>query len=766
VDIVDALGITMAIQPVDESVTKEVPVSRDPRRQSRGRNLQPMDPRRAPEGVAAGPLPGAAADACADSATELDPAMNPAPESTTSIAAGIAVIRAALKTMPAIPGVYRMLDRKGDALYVGKARNLKSRVQNYAHPAALSNRLRRMIAETAAMEIVSTHTEAEALLLECNLIKRLMPRFNVLLRDDKSFPLIHLTADHDFPQLTKHRGAKSQRGSYFGPFASAGAVNRTLITLQKAFLLRSCSDNIFANRTRPCLLHQIKRCSAPCVGRIGREEYAGLIEQAHAFLSGGSGAVQQRLAAEMQMAAAALDFEAAGLIRDRIRALSLVQGHQDIHVPGVVDADVIAAYQDAGQTCVQVFFFRGGQNWGNRAYFPSHDRQLSVEDVLTAFIGQFYDNRPKPPLVLLSHRLVEQELVAEALSLGGGRVTLAVPQRGDKKKLIDRVLATAREALGRRLAESASQRRLLEGVAAAFGLEAAPNRIEVYDNSHIQGTNAVGAMIVAGPEGLIKNAYRKFTIRGVAPDPLKNPLHPIGGEGRVRGGAAPAGHRHHPLSPTLTPEGEREKGRSEAAGGTGADEGTGAGEGGGSAEAAAGGDDYAMMREVLLRRFARALKEDPERAQGSWPELVLIDGGQGQLNIAQGVLDELGIAEVAIVGIAKGPDRNAGRERFFMPGHAPFSLEPRDPVLYFLQRLRDEAHRFAIGTHRARRTKAIGRSPLDEIAGIGARRKQALLHHFGSARTVARAGLGELERVAGISKTVAKKIYDHFHADE
>jgi excinuclease ABC subunit C len=415
-------------------------------------------------------------------------------------------------------------------------------VQNYTHPAGLSNRLRRMIAETAAMEIVVTHTEAEALLLECNLIKRLMPRYNVLLRDDKSFPLIHIAAGHDFPQLTKHRGARNKEGSYFGPFASAGAVNRTLVTLQKAFLLRSCSDSIFANRTRPCLLHQIKRCSAPCVGRISREEYAGLIEQAHSFLSGGSRAVQLRLAAEMQAAAAALDFEAAGLIRDRIRALSLVQGHQDIHVPGIVDADVIAAYQEAGQTCVQVFFFRGGQNWGNRAYFPSHDRQLSVEDVLSSFVGQFYDNRPKPPLVLLSHRLAEHELVEEALSLGGGRVVLAVPQRGDKKKLINRVLATAREALGRRLAESASQRRLLEGVAAAFGLDAAPNRIEVYDNSHIQGTNAVGAMIVAGPDGLMKNAYRKFTIRGVAaraaphPPAARVPPSPRWrGEGRVRG---------------------------------------------------------------------------------------------------------------------------------------------------------------------------------------------------------------------------------------
>jgi len=626
--------------------------------------------------------------------------------------------------MPAQPGVYRMLDRKGDGLYVGKARNLKSRVQNYAHPAGLSNRLRRMVAETAAVEIVVTHTEAEALLLECNMIKRLMPRYNVLLRDDKSFPFIHLTAGHAFPQLAKYRGARNKDGSYFGPFASAGAVNRTLVTLQKAFLLRSCSDSVFTTRTRPCLLYQIKRCSAPCVGRISREDYAALIDQARVFLSGRSDDVQQRLAAEMQAAAGVLDFEAAALIRDRIRALSLVQGHQDIHVPGVVDADVIAAHQVAGQTCVQVFFFRGGQNWGNRAYFPSHDRQLSVEEVLTSFVGQFYDNRAKPPLVLLSHRLIEQELVEEALSLGGERVALAVPQRGDKKRLIGRILATTREALGRRLAESASQRQLLDGVAAAFGLDGPLNRIEVYDNSHIQGTNAVGAMIVTGPDGLIKNAYRKFTIRGAA---LTHPAL----------GAEP------PLSRSAGEGAER----SEAVGGV------------------SGGDDYAMMREVLQRRFTRALKEDPERDRGIWPDLVLIDGGQGQLNIAQGVFDELGIDDIAVGAIAKGPDRNAGRERFFLPGRAPFSLDPRDPILYFLQRLRDEAHRFAIGTHRARRTKALGRSPLDGVTGIGARRKQALLHHFGSARAVARAGLGELERVGGISKTVAKKIYDHFHAD-
>jgi excinuclease ABC subunit C len=709
----------MGPQPVDDPMTGlideimteagvDVPSTRRPARRHKP---IPMDPRRAPGAFAGSPQTVEGADTLRVD----DPVLVHAPP--RGIAAGAAVIREALKTMPAQPGVYRMLDRKGDGLYVGKARNLKSRVQNYAHPAGLSNRLRRMIAETAAVEVVVTHTEAEALLLECNMIKRLMPRYNVLLRDDKSFPFIHLSAAHGFPQLTKYRGARTQDGSYFGPFASAGAVNRTLVTLQKAFLLRSCSDSIFAARTRPCLLHQIKRCSAPCVGRISREDYAALIDQARVFLSGRGDDVQQRLAAEMQAAAEILDFEAAALIRDRIRALSLVQGHQEIHVLGVVDADVIAAHQAGGQTCVQVFFFRGGQNWGNRAYFPSHDRQLSVEEVLTSFVGQFYDNRAKPPLVLLSHQLVEQELVQEALSLRGARVTLAVPRRGEKRKLVGRILTTAREALGRRLSESASQRQLLDGVAAAFGLDGPLNRIEVYDNSHIQGTNAVGAMIVAGPDGLVKNAYRKFTIRGVAPAEATS--------------TATLSH-------------------------TAAD----------ASEVLAGGDDYAMMREVMQRRFARALKEDPERDRGAWPDLVLIDGGLGQLNAAQGVFDELGIDDIAIGAIAKGPDRNAGRERFFLPGRAPFSLDPRDSVLYFLQRLRDEAHRFAIGTHRAKRTKALGRSPLDEIAGIGAQRKRALLHHFGSARAVSRAGLGELERVAGISKTVAKKIYDHFHADQ
>jgi excinuclease ABC subunit C len=718
------------MQPVDETLTEAGAGAAKPRRPRR-RKPPPLDPRRGPGAAVAEPAGAPPSEALA----EIAAGARPMPRAG-GIAAGLTAIRTALRTMPSAPGVYRMLDRRGDALYVGKARSLKSRVQNYTHTAGLSNRLRRMVAETSTMDVVVTQTEAEALLLECNLIKRLMPRYNVLLRDDKSFPLIRIAADHEFPRIAKFRGARDDKGSYFGPFASAGAVNRTLVTLQKAFLLRSCSDSMFAVRTRPCLLHQIKRCSAPCVGRIGREDYGLLIGEALAFLSGKSGAVLQRLAGEMQRAADILDFEAAGLIRDRIRALSLVQSHQDIHVERIVDADVIAAHQDAGQSCIEVFFFRGGQNWGNRTYFPTHDRQLPVEAVLTSFVGQFYDNRPKPPLVLLSHRLNEHALVEEALSLGGGRVSLQVPQRGDKKRLVDRILATAREALGRRLAESASQRQLLDGTAAAFAFDGPIERIEVYDNSHIQGSHAVGAMIVAGPDGLVKKSYRKFTIRGLTDLRAMTP---------------------HPS--TLPASGEREgpaqrEGEGQTATGFGEDA---------PDEPATGGDDYAMMREVLHRRFARALAEDPEREHGGWPDLVLIDGGRGQLGVAQGVLDELGISDVAIVGIAKGPDRNAGRERFFQPGRPAFSLEPRDPVLYFLQRLRDEAHRFAIGAHRAKRMQALGRSPLDEITGIGPRRKRALLNHFGSARSVARAGHGELERVAGISKAVAKKIYDHFH---
>ena len=617
-----------------------------------------------------------------------------APPPAGNLARGVAVIRAALKTMPPAPGVYRMLDTKGDALYVGKASNLKNRVANYANVNGLPVRLKRMVAETHSLEIAITHTEVEALLLECNLIKRLMPRYNVLLRDDKSFPYIHLTGGHPFPQLTKHRGARGPEGDYFGPFASAGAVNRTLIALQRAFLLRSCADSVFSVRTRPCLLYQIKRCSAPCTGRIDHDGYARLVAEARGFLAGRSQEVQARLAKHMQELSDRREYESAAVIRDRIRALTQVQGRQDINLDGLGDADVVALHQAGGNSSIQVFFFRGGQNWGNRAYFPAHARDLEADDVMGAFLGQFYDNKPPPPQILVSHRPTEALLLAEALGARAGRrIEIVAPERGDKRKLVEHALLNAREALGRRLAESTAQRRLLEGVAEIFGLEAPPQRIEVYDNSHIQGAHAVGAMVVAGPEGFIKNAYRKFTIR----------------------------------------------------------------------EPAAPGDDYAMMREVLGRRFARALKENPDRS--GLPDLVLIDGGQGQLAVACHVLADLGVNDVPVVGVAKGPDRNAGRERFFRTGKPPLSLDPKDPVLYFLQRLRDEAHRFAIGAHRSKRARAIGASPLDEIAGIGAARKRALLHHFGSARAVATAGLTDLERVAGISKIVAKKIYDHFHAE-
>lgn len=614
------------------------------------------------------------------------------------IARGLEVLRAQLKTMPSSPGVYRMLNKRGDALYVGKARNLKKRVSSYTRIAQLPNRLRRMVAETVTLEVMTTHTEVEALLLESNLIKRLMPRYNVLLRDDKSFPYILITADHAAPQIVKHRGARTREGDYFGPFASAGAVNTTIAALQRAFLLRPCSDSIFASRTRPCLQYQIKRCSAPCVGRISEPDYRELVNEARDFLTGKSRDIQERLASQMQAASQALDFETAARYRDRIRALTEIQAHQSINLPGLDEADVIAIHQTGGQTCIQVFFFRSGRNYGNRAYYPSHDRDADCAEVLAAFIGQFYDNKPPPKTILLSEMPAERELLAEALSVKAGRkVELAVPRRGGRRQLVEHARANARDALARRLAENASQRRLLDGVATLFGLEAPPTRIEVYDNSHISGRNPYGVMIVAGPDGFVKNAYRKFAIAGEA--------------GR---------------NPT-------------------------------------GGDDYGMMREVMTRRFSRALKEDPERDRGAWPDLVLIDGGLGQLNAVMEVMAELGISDMAIAAIAKGPDRNAGRERFFMPGREPFSLDPRDPVLYFLQRLRDEAHRFAIGTHRAKRSKQIGQSLLDEVPGIGARRKKALLLHFGSARSVARAGLADLAAVDGISETVARKIYDHFH---
>jgi excinuclease ABC subunit C len=656
---------------------------------------------------------------------------------TPSLAEGVALLEAHLKTLPSSPGVYRMLNAAGDALYVGKARNLKRRVTSYTQTDRLPMRLKRMVAETQSLEVVVTHTEVEALLLESNLVKRMRPRYNVQLRDDKSFPYILVTADHPAPQITKHRGARSRPGEYFGPFASAGAVNRTLTALQRAFLLRSCSDSVYSSRTRPCLLYQIKRCSAPCVGRINQADYAELVAEAHDFLSGQSRAVQQRLALAMQSASEALDFETAAKLRDRIRALAQVQAHQDINVEDIDEADVIAAHQAGGQTCIQVFFFRAGSNYGNRAYYPSHDRETALDEVMAAFIGQFYENKTPPRLILLSDKPAEEELLAEALSVSAGRkVELLLPQRGSKRRVIDHALANAREALARRMAENASQRQLLEGVAQALSLDAPPNRIEVYDNSHIQGRHAYGAMIVAGPEGLMKNAYRKFSIVG-----------PKGGKDQPKPAGSPAAPATlHEPSQAFQIESEPTPAEAVAA-----------------LPAPTGGDDYAMMREVMERRFARALKEDPERERGTWPDLVMLDGGQGQLNSALAVFAELGIDDVAIVAIAKGPDRDAGRERFFMPGKPPFSLEPKDPVLYFLQRLRDEAHRFAIGTHRAKRSKQIGHSLLDEVAGIGAKRKKALLLHFGSAQAVARAGLTDLTQVAGINETVAKKIYDHFH---
>ena len=611
----------------------------------------------------------------------------------TGFAHGASVISDQLRHLPAGPGVYRMLDRHGNALYVGKARSVRKRVASYVQMPRLSTRIRRMVAETAQLEVVQTHTEVEALLLECNLIKKLKPRYNVLLRDDKSFPYILATGDHDFPRLVKYRGARTRAGDYFGPFASAGAVGRTLTALQRAFLLRNCSDAIFAQRTRPCLQYQIKRCTAPCVARISKEAYAESVRQARDFLTGKSRQVQQELAETMQRAAEALDFETAARTRDRLKALAQIQSHQDINIEGMEDADVVALAQDSGQTCVQVFFFRSGSNFGNRAYFPSHDRALPVEEVMAAFLGQFYAGRPPPKLILTSHAPAELELLEEALSLKAERkVEIATPQRGPKTNLIEHAQLNAREALARRIAEGASQRRLLEGLGTAFRLPAPPKRVEVYDNSHIMGTAAIGAMIVAGPEGFQKGAYRKFNIR----------------------------------------------------------------------EAKAG-DDFGMMREVLTRRFARALKDDPERTEGTWPDLVLIDGGKGQLSAALGVLAELGIANVPMVGIAKGEDRDAGRERFFLPEGGEVTLGPEDPLRYFLQRLRDEAHRFAIETHRAKRAKPLGGSELDEIAGIGAKRRKALLLHFGSVREIARAGLADLEKVDGISGAVAQRIYSHFH---
>ncbi|MTJ79947.1 MAG: excinuclease ABC subunit UvrC [Telmatospirillum sp.] len=613
---------------------------------------------------------------------------------------GAAVIEGYLRTMPTAPGVYRMLNRGGDVLYVGKAKNLKKRVVAYTHAERLPLRIQRMVAETRSMEVVTTHTEVEALLLEANLIKRLGPRYNILLKDDKSFPYILITGDHDWPQIVKHRGARNRKGEYFGPFASAGSVNQALSHLQRAFLLRSCTDSVFQTRSRPCLLFQIKRCSAPCADRITRERYAGLVDQARSFLSGQSQAVQRDLVDRMEIASREMNYEEAAVYRDRIRALTQIQARQDINPSDIEEADVIALHQAGGQACIQVFFFRSGCNFGNRSFFPAQTQDQTPEDILAAFLGQFYDDRPPPREVLISHALTaaDDRLLTEALSHRAGRkVVIGTARRGDRRKMMEHAYDNAREALGRRMAESSAQAKLLQNMADLFGLDAAPGRIEVYDNSHIQGSHAVGGMIVAGPDGFMRNEYRKFNIR----------------------------------SEDLSP-----------------------------------GDDFGMMREVLTRRFRRVQKEDPERQHGQWPDVVLIDGGPGQLKIVSEVLEDLGIDDVILIGVSKGPDRNAGRERFHIAGRPSFSLPPNDPTLYFLQRLRDEAHRFAIGSHRARRSQAIGASPLDDIPGIGAGRKKALLHHFGSARAVAEAGVLDLQAVSGISATMAQKIYDYFHPNQ
>jgi excinuclease ABC subunit C len=615
---------------------------------------------------------------------------------------GAEVIRARLAGLPTSPGVYRMLNETGDVLYVGKAKNIRKRVTSYANPNRQSIRIRRMIAQTVGLEIVKTETEAEALLLESDLIKRYAPRYNILLRDDKSFPMILITGDHDYPQIVKYRGARNRAGEYFGPFASVWAVNDTLGLLQRAFLLRTCSDNVFANRTRPCLLFQIKRCSGPCVERISKQDYKGLVDEARDFLTGDSQRIQRKLAENMQAASDDLEYELAAQYRDRIQALTRVQSRHEAFSAGLDEADVIALYQEGGQTCVQVFFYRGSRSYGNRAYFPSHAREDSPEEVIEAFIGQFYARTQPARLVLVSHKLPNRTLVEEALKVRADRkVEIRLPTRGEKKRVVDNAVTNARDALARRMSESASQRKLLEGLAEALALDGTPERIEVYDNSHVSGTNAIGAMIVVGAEGFMKNAYRKFNIRR-------------------------------------------------------------AGAGGASA-----GDDYDMMREVLERRFSRALKEDPDRTKGQWPDLVLVDGGKGQLSAAEDVFQQLGIEDVPLAAIAKGPDRNAGREKIFLPQRSEaIQLGYKDPVLYFLQRIRDEAHRFAIGTHRAKRGKQIHKSILDEVPGIGAKRKKALLHHFGAAQSVASAGIKDLETVDGVSRAMAKKIYDWFHPED
>jgi excinuclease ABC subunit C len=636
--------------------------------------------------------------------SERTPIKNP-PRSRPSFETGAAVLRAQLKTMPSQPGVYRMVAEDGTALYVGKAKDLKKRVSSYTQSARLENRLRRMVAQTRGLEIVVTNTEADALLLEASFIQRFMPPYNLLLRDDKSYPYILITRDHDFPQILKHRGARARKGWYFGPFASAGAVNETVAFLQRGFMLRNCSDNFFASRRRPCLQYHIKRCTAPCVGFVSKEDYARQAEDARDFLRGKNQEIQKRLAAEMEKASDALDFEEAAKLRDRIKVLTSIQARQGVTVAGMGDADVIALHQAAGKTAVQVFFFRDDRNYGARTFYPAHDKGLTPGEILSSFVAQFYTAKPAPPLVMLSQPADDAALLEQALTeQAGHKVRITVPKLGDRKRLVDLARKNARESLARQMAETSEQAKLLARIAEIFGLVEAPKRIEVYDNSHISGQHPVGAMIAAGPEGFLKKTYRKFNIRG------------------------------H-VDPTS---------------------------GASSSKPVSSNDDYAMMEEVLTRRFQRLIGEDPSRKSGLWPDLVLIDGGQGQLNKACGVMEELGLPDIALVAIAKGPDRNAGRERFFVTGREPFSLPPDDPALYYLQRLRDEAHRFAIGAHRARRTRAIGISGLEEVPGIGAARKRALLHHFGSARAVEGAGIEDLARVPGISLNAAKKIHDYF----
>ena len=709
------------------------------------------------------------------------PALDDGADAIGALAGGVAAIQRYARLAPAGPGVYRMFDQKGEVLYVGKAKSIRKRITSYARMAGHTARIMRMIAATVTIEFVSTTTETEALLLEANLIKRLRPRFNVLLRDDKSFPYILISAGETPPMIVKHRGARTKPGEYYGPFASAQAVHRTITALERAFLIRSCSDSVYESRTRPCLLFQIKRCAAPCTGEISHEGYAELVREAHAFLSGKSRAVKEELAGEMEKASHALDFERAAVYRDRLAALSAVQSRQGINPRSVDEADVFAVHQQGGYSCVEVFFFRTGQNWGNRAYFPRADRSLEPGEVLGAFISQFYDDKPPPRCIFLSHEIEDRTLLGEALGVKSGhKVEVAIPQRGEKKELVDHALANAREALGRKLSETASQQKLLEAVAEAFALPKPPRRVEVYDNSHIQGSNAVGAMVVAGPEGFRKNQYRKFNIKS-------ENLTPGDDFGMMREVLTRRFKRLLSEAPRASANGEVEAPSEPQA----LLPSPPLGEGGEHGEPGEGASSQDTPSPALARlpsplghplpqeergsepgasdsAFAAPTEDidaddDVEVADSPWPDLVFIDGGLGQLSAARETLASLGVTDVPLIGIAKGPDRDAGRETFFIPGREPLKLKPRDPVLYFVQRLRDEAHRFAIGSHRQKRSKDMRESGLQEIPGIGPTRKRALLRHFGTLKAIERASMADLEHVPGINAETARKIYEYFH---